>query len=106
MQVALNDENVSTLDATLESVMPGLHQGFVAMDGSMKTLDQKIVSGFEKLDTKVDGLADHFTGLQANNQERNANLADKLWTLAARLRASAGSPSPFLPPTTRPQQQV
>ncbi len=44
MQVALNDENVSPLDATLESVMPGVHQRFVATDGHVKALDQKIVS--------------------------------------------------------------
>jgi hypothetical protein len=107
MQVALNDENVSPLDATLESVMPGVHQRFVALDGTLKTLDWKIVSGFEKLDTidtKVDGMADHFNYLQANNQERNGNYADHLRTLAARLRAGDGSsPPPFLPPT-RPQQ--
>ncbi len=109
MQVALNDENVSPLDATLESVMPGVHQRFVAMDGTLKTLDRKIVSGFEKLDTidtKVDGLADHFNYLQANNRERDGNYADHLRTLAARLRAGDGSsPPPFSPPT-RPQQQV
>jgi hypothetical protein len=101
MQVALNDKNVSPLDATLESVMPGVHQHFVAMDGSMKTVDRKIVSGFEKLDTKVDGLADHFTCLQANNQEHDANFADHLRALTARLRASTRSPSPISPPTTR-----
>ena len=38
MQVALNDENVSPLDATLESVMPGVHQRFVATDGHVKAL--------------------------------------------------------------------
>ena len=106
MQVALNDENVSPLDATLESVMPGVHQRFVAMDSTLKTLDRKIVSGFEKLDTKVDGMADHFNYLQANNRERDGNYADLLRTLAARLRAGDGSsPPPFSPPT-RPQQQV
>jgi hypothetical protein len=71
MQVALNDENVSPLDATLESDMPGVHQRFVAMDGTLKTLDQKIVSGFEKLDTidtKVDGLVDHFNLHYATKQ--------------------------------------
>ena len=91
MQVALNDENVSPLDATLESVMPGVHQRFVAMDGTLKTLDRKVVSGFEKLDTidtKVDGLADHFNYLQVNNRERDAKLAEHLWRLTARLRAS------------------
>jgi hypothetical protein len=41
MQVALNDNNVLPLDATLESVMPGVHQRFVAMDGTVTTLDQK-----------------------------------------------------------------
>ncbi len=35
--------------------MPGVHQRFVALDGTVKTLDRKIVSGFNKLDTKVDG---------------------------------------------------
>jgi hypothetical protein len=49
MQVALHDENVSPLDATLESVMPGVHQRFVAMDGTVKTLDRKIVAGFDSL---------------------------------------------------------
>jgi hypothetical protein len=73
MQVALNDENVLPRDATLESVMPKVHQRFVAMDGTLKALDRKVVSGFEKLDTKVDGLADHFICLQANNRERDAN---------------------------------
>jgi hypothetical protein len=89
--------------------MPGVHQRFLAMDGTLKTLDQKIVSGFEKrdtIDTKVDGLADHFNYLQANNRERDGNYADHLQTLAARLRAGDGSsPPPFSPPT-RPQQQV
>jgi hypothetical protein len=64
------------------------------------------VSGFEKLDTKVGGLADRFTGLQVNNQERNANLTDYLQMLTARLRASTEYPPPLSPPTTRPQQQV
>ena len=106
MQVALNDENVLPLDRTLESVINGVHQRFVAMDGTLKTLDRKIVSGFEKLDTKVDGMADHFNYLQANNRERDGNYADLLRTLAARLRAGDGSsPLPFSPPT-RPQQQV
>jgi hypothetical protein len=109
MQVALNDKNVSPLDAALESVMPGVHQRFLSMDGTLKTLDRKIVSGFEKLDnidTKVDGMADHFNYLQANNQECDGNYADHLRTLAARLRAGDGSsPPPFSPPT-RPQQQV
>jgi hypothetical protein len=109
MQVALNDENVSPLDATLESIMPGVHQRFVAMDGTLKTLDRKVVSGFQKLDTidtKVDGLVDHFNYLQGNNQERDGNYADHLRTLAARLRAGDGSfPPPFSPPT-RQQQQV
>jgi hypothetical protein len=108
MQVALNDKNVSPLDATLESVMPGVHQRFVAMDGTLKTLDRKIVSGFDKLDTidnKVDGLADHFNYLQANNRERDGNCADHLRTLAARLRAGDGSSPPPLSPPTRPQQQ-
>jgi hypothetical protein len=110
MQVELNDKNVSPLDATLESVMPGVHQRFVAMDGTLKTLDRKIVSGFEKLDTidtKVDGLADHFNYLQANNRERDGNYADHLRTLAARLRTGDGSsPPPFSPPTRPQQQQV
>jgi hypothetical protein len=96
MQVPFNDENVSLLDVTLESVMPGVHQRFVAMDGTLKTLDRKIMSGFEKLDTKVDGLADHFNHLQANNRERDGNYADHLRTLAVRLRAGDGSsPPPF-----------
>jgi hypothetical protein len=78
MQVALDDENVSSLDATLESVMPGVHQRFVAMDGTLNTLDRKVVAGFDKLDkldTKVDGLADLFIDLQANNRERDASQA-------------------------------
>jgi hypothetical protein len=103
MQVALNDENVSPLDATLESVMPGVHQRFVATDGHVKALDRKIVSGFEKLDDKVDALADHFTDLQAYNRERDLELADTLRSIAARLGTPAGSTlSP--PRTTRPQQ--
>jgi hypothetical protein len=110
MQVALNDKNVSPLDAILESVMPRVHQRFVAIDGTLKRLDRKVVSGFEKLatiDTKVDGLADHFIYLQANNQERDGNYADHLRTLAARLRAGDGSsPPPFSPPTRPQQQQV
>jgi hypothetical protein len=78
------------------------------MDGTLKTLDRKIVSGFEKLDTidtKVDGLADHFNYLQANNRERGCNYADHLRTLAARLRAGDGSSPPPISPQTRPQQQ-
>ncbi len=105
MQVALDDENVSPLDATLESVMPGVHQRFVAMDGTVKTLDRKIVAGFDKLDTKVDGLADHFTDLQADNRERDAKLADSLWALAERLGTPAGSPPLFSAPTRRQQVQ-
>jgi hypothetical protein len=99
MQVALDDKNVSPLDAALESIMPRVHQRFVAMDGTLKTLDQKVVSGFEKLDTKVNGLADLFTDLQANNQERYAKLADSLRTLAERLGTPAESTPPFSPPT-------
>jgi hypothetical protein len=76
------------------------------MDGTLKALDRKVVSGFEKLDTKVDGLADHFICLQANNRERDANLANHLRTLAARLRAGDGSSPPFSPPTRPQQQQV
>jgi hypothetical protein len=75
--------------------MPGVHQRFVAMDGTVKTLDQKIVSGFNKLDTKVDGLADHFTDLQRYNQERDAKLADNLQAVAARLSTPVGSPPLF-----------
>jgi hypothetical protein len=103
MQVALNDDNVSPLDAALESVMPGVHQRFVAMDGTVKTLDRKIVSGFNKLDTKVDGLADHFTDLERYNQERDAKLADNLQAVAARLGTPVGSPPLFSSPR-RPQQ--
>jgi hypothetical protein len=101
MQVALDEENVSPLDATLESVMPGVHQRFVAVDGSVKMLDRKIAAGFDKLDqldTKVDGLADHFTDLQADNRERDAKLADSLRALAERLGTPAGSTPPFSAP--------
>jgi hypothetical protein len=104
MQVALNDENVSPLDAALESVMPGVHQRFVAMEGTVNTLDRNVVSGFEKLGTKVNGLADLFTDLQANNRERDAKLADSLRTLAERLGTPAESTPPFSPPTRRQQQ--
>jgi hypothetical protein len=95
MQVALDDKNVSPLDATLESGMPGMHQRFVAMDGTVKTLDRKILAGIDKLDTKVDGLANHFTDLQADKRERNAKLVDSLWALAERLGTPAGSTPPF-----------
>ncbi len=101
MQVALNDDNVSPIDAALESVMPGVHQRFVAMDGTVKTLDRKIVAGVDKLDAKVDGLADHLTDLQADNRERDAKLADSLWALAERLGTPAGSPPLFSAPTRR-----
>jgi hypothetical protein len=105
MQVALNDENVSHLDATLESVMPGVHQRFVTMDGTVNTQDRNhVASGFEKLGTKVDGLADLFTDLQANNRERDAKLADSLRTLAERLGTPAESTLHFSPPTRRQQQ--
>jgi hypothetical protein len=73
------------------------------MDGTVKTLGQKIVSGFKKLDTKVDGLADHFTDLQQYNRERDAKLADNLQKIAARVGTPAGSP-PLVSPLTRPQQ--
>jgi hypothetical protein len=69
--------------------MPGVHQRFVAMDGTVNMLDRNVASGFEKLGTKVDGLADLFTDLQANNQERDAKLADSLRTLAERLGTPA-----------------
>jgi hypothetical protein len=103
MQVALNDKNVSPLDGTVALVMPGVHRRFMAMDGTVKTLDPKIVSGFEKLDTKVDGLADHFTDLQRYNQEGDAKLGDNLQAVVARLGTPVGSPPLFSPPT-RPQQ--
>ena len=108
MQVALHNENFSPLDATLESVLPRLHhQCFVAMAGPVKALDRKIVPGFENLDDKVDGLADHFTDLQAYNQH-DAQLADHLLTIATRLGTPAGSTSTLRPPfsPSRPQQQV
>jgi hypothetical protein len=107
MQVVLDDKNVSPLDATLESVMPGVHQRFVAMDGTLNTLDRKVVAGFDKLDkldTKVDGLTDLFIDLQANNRECDAKLADSLRTLAERLYTPAESTPPFSPQTRRQQQ--
>jgi hypothetical protein len=78
------------------------------MDGTLNTLDRKVVAGFDKLDkvdTKVDGLADLFIDLQANNRERNAKLADSLRTLVERLGTPAES-TPPLSPQTRRQQQV
>jgi hypothetical protein len=87
--------------------MPGVHQGFVAMDGTLNTLDRKVVVGFDKLDkldTKVDGLADLFIDLQANNRERDAKLVDSLRTVAERLGTPAESTPPFSPPTRRQQQ--
>ena len=105
MQVTLNDKNVSPLDATLESVMPGVHQRFVVMEGHVNKLDRNLVSGFENLEGKVDGLAGHFTDLLAYNRERDAQLADHLMMIAARLGTPSGSTStlrPFSPP--RPQQ--
>jgi hypothetical protein len=107
MQAELDDENVSPLDTALESVVPGVHQHFVAMDGTLNTLDRKVVAGFDKLDkldTKVDGLVDLFNDLQANNRERDAKLADSLWTLAERLGTPAVSTPPFSPQTRRQQQ--
>jgi hypothetical protein len=95
MELVLDGENVLLLDATLESVMPGVHQRFVAMDGTVNTLDRNVASGFEKLGTKVDGLADLFTDLQANNRERDAQLADSLRTLAERLGTPAKSTPSF-----------
>jgi hypothetical protein len=74
------------------------------MDGTLNTLDQKLVAGFDKLDTKVDGLADLFIDLQANNQERSAKLADSLRTLTERLGTPAESNPPFSPQTRRQQQ--
>jgi hypothetical protein len=72
------------------------------MDGTLETLDRKVLSGFKKLETKVDGLGDHVMCLQANNQER----VDHLRMLAVRLRAGDGSSPPFSPPTRPQQQQV
>jgi hypothetical protein len=74
------------------------------MDGTVKTLDRNVVSGFEKLGTKVDGLVDLFTDLQADNRERDAKLADSLRTLAERLGTPAHSTPPFSPPTRRQQR--
>jgi hypothetical protein len=75
MQVALDDENVSPIDATLESVMPGGHQRSVAMKGLVKKLDRGMRSRFDKLETVVQ---DSFTNLQEYNRGRNVQLADHL----------------------------
>jgi hypothetical protein len=53
MQVALDDKNVSSLDATLEFILPGVHQRFMAMEGYVKQLDRGMISCFEKLETMV-----------------------------------------------------
>jgi hypothetical protein len=108
MQVALDDENVSPLDATLESVMPGVHQRFVALEGHVKTLNRGVTSSFDQLKTMVqDGFQAGFTALHEYNRERDSQLAARLHTMAEGLALpspSIGAGAPF-PPRRRQQQQ-
>ena len=87
MQVALDDENISPLNATLESVMPGVHQRFMVMEGHVKSLDRGMISRFDKLEIMVQ---DSFKALQDYNRERDDRLADHHLMMAARL-VSPGS---------------
>jgi hypothetical protein len=82
MQVALCDKNVSPLDATLESVMPGVHQPFMAMKGHVKRLDCGMSSCFDKLETIFQ---DSLRSLQEYNQGRNVQHAENLRMMTARL---------------------
>jgi hypothetical protein len=107
MQVALDDENFSPLDATLESVMPGVHQRFVAMEGHVKTLSRGMNSGKEQLKTMVQGVQDGFKSQADYNRGRDSNLSNVLLTMAAGFRpaASSTSTSTFPPPNQQERQQ-
>ena len=107
--LALNDKNVPPLDAFLESVMPGVHQRFVAMEGSAKKLERNVLSRLDKLDTSVEK---GFTDLNETNRERDSQLALHLMMMAGGLVSPASPTAQQQPPATNrwpptsPQRQL
>jgi hypothetical protein len=97
MQVALDDENVSPLDATLESVMPGVHQRFVALEGHVKKQEREMIVRLDKLDTSIEK---GFTDLQETNRGRDTLLAHHLMMMAGGLVSPASPTAQQQPPET------